>query len=171
MSVTDPIIVLLFPCCNCPLFPTDFDYSDYETTDTPTTSFDFSDWLFDYLDISKSILFAHWGPARPSPWMHFIPLSAPDVCSPNPCLNGASCITTSPSEFRCACVEPYTGKRCQKGTRCPAGSDEKAFSLQILFAILFQCKVFWKCFLYFLAFQQKISAWTPIAAMATASST
>lgn len=137
ISVTDPIIVLLYPCCNCSLFPTDFDYSDYETTDTPTTSFDFSDWLFDYLDISKWILFANWAPTRPSPWMHFIPLSVPDVCSPNPCLNGATCVTTSPSEFKCTCVEPYTGKRCQKGTG-NVGSDGNA----LLIVILFHCKMF-----------------------------
>lgn len=65
-----PIIFLLLPCCIWPLLPTDFDYSDYETTDTPTTSFDFSDWLFDYLDISKWSLFVDRVPACPSPWMH-----------------------------------------------------------------------------------------------------
>lgn len=51
--------LLLFPCLNCSLFPTDIDYPDYETTDAPITSFDFSDWLFEFLDISKWIWFAH----------------------------------------------------------------------------------------------------------------
>lgn len=49
------VYLLLFPCLNCSLFPTDIDYPDDEITDAPITSFDFSDWLFDFLDISKWI--------------------------------------------------------------------------------------------------------------------
>lgn len=41
--------------------------------------------------------------------------SPPDVCDPNPCFNGGSCQMKSGGEFECFCLEPYGGKRCQKG--------------------------------------------------------
>lgn len=119
------VYLLLFPCLNCSLFPTDIDYPDDEITDAPITSFDFSDWLFDFLDISKWIWFAQCALAQPSHWTPFAFLTAPDVCSPNPCFHGGTCVTKSPSEFTCACVEPYTGKRCQKGSSGYIGSEGK----------------------------------------------
>lgn len=41
--------------------------------------------------------------------------SPPDVCDPNPCFNAGSCQMKSGGEFECFCLEPYGGKRCQKG--------------------------------------------------------
>lgn len=41
--------------------------------------------------------------------------SSPDVCDPNPCFNAGSCQMKSGGEFECLCLEPYGGKRCQKG--------------------------------------------------------
>lgn len=81
--------VLSAPAHFQPVNPYYIDYGDdYDTTIAPTTEFDFSDWVFELLDIN--------------------------VCDPNPCFNGATCKTTSPTEFTCLCAEPYTGKRCQK---------------------------------------------------------
>lgn len=140
LPVTYQIIfvdLLLFPCLNCSLFPADIDYPDDETTDAPITIFDVSDWLFDFLDISKWIWFAHCALSRPSPWTPFIPLTAPDVCSPNPCFHGGTCMTKSPFEFTCACVEPYTGKRCQKGSRGDVGSEGNAFFFSLRFYLQF----------------------------------
>ncbi|XP_068162005.1 hyaluronan-binding protein 2 [Antennarius striatus] len=64
------------------------DYGDYDSSNTHNVLIDFGDWLFDLLD--------------------------ENVCEPNPCHNGGSCVTKSDTEFTCLCPEPYAGKRCQK---------------------------------------------------------
>ncbi|XP_069374181.1 uncharacterized protein [Paralichthys olivaceus] len=68
---------------------TSYIYYGDEPTASPGILLDDNDWLFDLLDESN-------------------------VCDPNPCFNGGSCQHNSDKEFQCYCVEPFTGKRCQR---------------------------------------------------------
>ncbi|XP_063971397.1 fibrillin-2-like isoform X3 [Lytechinus pictus] len=43
-----------------------------------------------------------------------------DDCSPDPCMNGATCIDGVDS-FNCSCVSGYTGNLCQTGKSCVTG--------------------------------------------------
>jgi hypothetical protein len=36
-----------------------------------------------------------------------------DPCAPNPCLNGGLCQPNGMGGFRCVCMQPYTGQRCE----------------------------------------------------------
>ncbi|KAJ4941054.1 hypothetical protein JOQ06_027341 [Pogonophryne albipinna] len=80
------------------------DYGYDYTTDSPNTFFDVGDWLFDLMEESNS-------------------------CDPNPCNNAGSCQSISDTEFKCYCLEPYIGNRCQKvrnvceNVRCGRGGN------------------------------------------------
>ncbi|KAJ4941223.1 hypothetical protein JOQ06_027510 [Pogonophryne albipinna] len=80
------------------------DYGYDYTTDSPNTFFDVGDWLFDLMEESNS-------------------------CDPNPCNNAGSCQSISDTAFKCYCLEPYIGNRCQKvrnvceNVRCGRGGN------------------------------------------------
>lgn len=116
-------------CFNCSLLLSDIDYYDY-ITETPVTV-DLGDWLFDLLDNSKWVWLCIISQSHLSvPYSRPSFPQFPDVCDPNPCLNGGSCQMKSSTEFMCLCIEPYTGKRCQKGRN-------------LFKTILIVCKSYW----------------------------
>ena len=41
-----------------------------------------------------------------------------DACTPNPCLNGASCVSNSFGGFTCQCPPGYSGQRCESRDPC-----------------------------------------------------
>lgn len=100
------------------LFLADVNYGEYSTDVTKTNS-DWGDWLFDLMDESKyRFVFAPLSSVSPPIlWTCLLIPSSPVVCDLNPCFNGGSCQTKSLTEFTCLCVEPYVGKRCQKGQK------------------------------------------------------
>jgi hypothetical protein len=36
-----------------------------------------------------------------------------DACTPNPCLNGASCVSNGFGGFTCQCPPGFSGQRCE----------------------------------------------------------
>ncbi|KAK3724928.1 hypothetical protein QZH41_005686 [Actinostola sp. cb2023] len=45
--------------------------------------------------------------------------SQADICSINPCTNGATCVYTSGNETLCVCAPGYYGLRCSNSKKCP----------------------------------------------------
>ena len=43
-------------------------------------------------------------------------LPAPGVCSSHPCSNGGTCLELSKSQFKCSCLEKFTGSQCEVNT-------------------------------------------------------
>lgn len=39
-------------------------------------------------------------------------LCQPSICYPNPCHNGAQCVTQSDNGFSCGCLPGWTGRVC-----------------------------------------------------------
>lgn len=37
-----------------------------------------------------------------------------DLCHPNPCLNGGECFQETATNFKCHCMDGFTGKNCGK---------------------------------------------------------
>ncbi|XP_038049719.1 uncharacterized protein LOC119723228 [Patiria miniata] len=47
-----------------------------------------------------------------------------DPCSPNPCLNGGICDSSSGDGYRCDCPEEYIGEHCEeRASNCPPGVE------------------------------------------------
>ena len=41
-----------------------------------------------------------------------------DICTPNPCLNGATCTPNSIGGFTCQCPPNFSGQRCEDQDGC-----------------------------------------------------
>ncbi|CAF4416809.1 unnamed protein product, partial [Adineta steineri] len=41
-----------------------------------------------------------------------------DVCTPNPCLNGGTCMSNNVGGFTCQCPQGYSGQRCEDRDPC-----------------------------------------------------
>ncbi|KAI3365241.1 hypothetical protein L3Q82_010332 [Scortum barcoo] len=102
-------------CLNSSLFLADIDYGYDYTTNSPSSAFDVSDWLFDLPDETSKwndILLCFHLTSQDAD-SYFMP-PFPDACDPNPCFNGGLCQSKSDTEFICLCLKPYIGKRYQK---------------------------------------------------------
>lgn len=53
-----------------------------------------------------------------------------DVCHPNPCANGATCVESADS-FRCLCLPSYGGERCDVGTSSVSANTNTRFGFWI----------------------------------------
>lgn len=116
------IVSEYFPAkCLTGLFP-DIDYEDDYTTDAPHLSSE-TDWLIDLLGLSSKrdyISLFHLIQLCTSSLTLILQsffFSSLGACTPSPCMNGGSCHSLSSTEFKCSCVEPYVGLRCQTGKK------------------------------------------------------
>ena len=69
------------------------------------------------------------------------PLPPPDFCSPNPCLNGGHCTSTS-SSFQCECLELFVGQTCEVASSSAQPDRSIGHTTIIGAGILLLCVIF-----------------------------